>query len=108
MLSKVCETFSMSDSSFLIQKYKESAGRVVIYKEFGVANSYTLECSLCGTSIGSRKDIHYSMKMLLDIGKQFCQALADMTDPTMCKTALREIQFRYSSLTTSSMNPTPL
>jgi hypothetical protein len=35
-----------------------------MYKEFNIVNSYTLECSLCGPSIGSRKEYHYSKKML--------------------------------------------
>jgi len=55
----------MNDSSFLINKVKESTGRVVMFKEFNIINSYTLECSLCGPSIGLRKDYHYTRKMLI-------------------------------------------
>jgi hypothetical protein len=36
-----------------------------MFREFGIINSYTLECSLCGPNIGNRKDFHYSKKMLL-------------------------------------------
>ena len=64
LFSKTYDSFSMNDSSFLIHKVKESTGRVVMFKEFNIMNSYTLECSLCGPSIGLRKDYHYTKKML--------------------------------------------
>jgi hypothetical protein len=35
-----------------------------MFKEYNIINSYTLECSLCGPSIGARKEYHYSKKML--------------------------------------------
>jgi len=65
LFSKTFDSFSMNDSSFLIHKVKESTGRVVMFKEFNIMNSFTLECSLCGPSIGLRKDYHYTKKMLL-------------------------------------------
>jgi hypothetical protein len=64
LFSKTFDSFSMNDSSFLIHKVKESTGRVVMFKEFNIMNSFTLECSLCGPSIGLRKDYHYTKKML--------------------------------------------
>jgi len=67
IFSKTFDSFSMNDSSFLIHKFKESTGRVVMFKEYNIINSYTLECSLCGPSIGARKEYHYSKKMLFVI-----------------------------------------
>jgi len=64
LYSKSFDSFSLNDSSFLIHKCKESTGRVVMFKEYNIINSYTLECSLCGPSIGARKEYHYSKKML--------------------------------------------
>ena len=64
LFSKTYDSFSMNDSSFLIHKVKESTGRVVMFKEYNIVNSFTLECSLCGPSIGLRKDYHYTRKML--------------------------------------------
>lgn len=64
LFSKTFDSFSMNDSSFLIHKVKESTGRVVMFKEFNIVNSFTVECSLCGPSIGLRKDYHYTKKML--------------------------------------------
>ncbi len=78
-----------------------------MFKEYNIINSYTLECSLCGPSIGARKEYHYSKKMLFvtycicltvqDMGKQFCAALIEFSDPGKCKIALKELQFKYAT-----------
>ena len=60
LFSKFSECFSYEQCSFAIQKIKEGAGRVVIYKEIGIINSYTLECSFCGCSKGLYKDFHFN------------------------------------------------
>jgi hypothetical protein len=41
-----------------------------MFKEFGIINSYTLECSLCGPNIGSKKEFHFSKKTLF-VGRLF-------------------------------------
>lgn len=64
---------------------------MVMFKEYGIQNSYTLECSLCGPNIGSKKDFHYSKRMLIDMGKSICVALADLSDQAKQRNALREI-----------------
>lgn len=40
--------FSFSGSSFRIEKAKEATGRVVVFREFNIMNSFTLECSFHG------------------------------------------------------------
>ena len=40
--------FSSKDSRFGIERCKESTARVTVFKEFGVMNSFTLECSFYG------------------------------------------------------------
>ena len=42
--------FSFTESHFRLEKSKEATARVVVYREFDVANSYTLEASFCGPS----------------------------------------------------------
>lgn len=37
--------FKLKDCSFRMEKSKESTARVVVFKEFGIANSFTLESS---------------------------------------------------------------
>jgi hypothetical protein len=41
-LSKMSETFSFQDCSFKVQKKKSNCGRIVVHKELGVVNSYTV------------------------------------------------------------------
>ena len=37
-----------------------SVGQAVMFREFGVKNSYTMEGSLCGPTKGLHKDTHFS------------------------------------------------
>jgi len=48
LLDKNCDIFSFQDCSFIVQKAKESTSRVVLWKELGITNAYTLEASFCG------------------------------------------------------------
>ena len=59
-MSKDCDYFNFNDCSFYIHKSKESTGRVVVFREYGIVNSFTLECSFCGPNIGINKDIHFN------------------------------------------------
>lgn len=40
--------YSFAGCSFRIEKAKESTGRVVVFREFNIMNSFTLECSFHG------------------------------------------------------------
>jgi hypothetical protein len=48
LLAKKNLNFSYKDSNFRMDKQKESTGRIVLYKEFGIVNSYTIETSFFG------------------------------------------------------------
>lgn len=41
-------SFNFAGCSFKIEKVKESTGRVVVFKEYNIMNSFTLECSFFG------------------------------------------------------------
>lgn len=43
----------------------------------GVENSYTMEASFCGSSLGSRANTHLTVKDFEDIGQTFCETLLD-------------------------------
>lgn len=45
----------MSNCSFIVEKSKESTARVVVWKEIGVARSYTMESTYCGCDQGRYK-----------------------------------------------------
>ncbi|KAM8974616.1 cytosolic carboxypeptidase 3 [Pelodytes ibericus] len=80
MLSKNSpEKFSFSACKFKVQRSKEGTGRVVMWK-MGVRNSYTLEATFCGSSLGNRRGTHFSTKDLESLGYHFCDALLDYCD----------------------------
>ena len=81
MYDQICPNFSFQGSSFNVQKAKESTGRVVMWREFSLINSYTCEASFCGPSQGLYKGFHFSIKMLIDMGKDFCRTLAVYSEP---------------------------
>lgn len=81
MFDKSSNNFSYQGCSFAVHKAKESTGRVVVWREFQIQNSYTAEASFCGPSQGYYKGFHFSIKMLLDMGKEFCSTLAQYSDP---------------------------
>jgi cytosolic carboxypeptidase protein 2/3 len=68
LLNKNCEDFSYHCCLFGVHKAKEATGRVVVWKEFNIQNSYTLECSFCGPTSGSRVGSHFNMRDLIKMG----------------------------------------
>lgn len=60
MLHKnVADKFSFENCKFRVQKNKEGTGRIVVWV-LGVTNSYTLEASFAGSTMGSRAGTHFS------------------------------------------------
>ena len=58
------ENFNFEDCAFIISKAKETCGRVVMYKEFGIIYSYTCESSFCGPTRGSLEGHHFTSETL--------------------------------------------
>ena len=50
LLWRACSYFSFKDCNFKVQRSKESTARVVVHKELGVMNSFTLEASVRRTA----------------------------------------------------------
>jgi hypothetical protein len=59
MLWRNANVFSFSDCSFKVSKQKENAGRVVVWRELGLTNSYTMEASFCGADFGRYANLHF-------------------------------------------------
>lgn len=76
MYSLSASQFSFEDCNFNIQRSKENTARVVVWL-MGVENSYTMEASFCGSSLGSRANTHLTIKDFEDIGQTFCETLLD-------------------------------
>lgn len=71
------EHFSFNNCNFVVQKAREATARVVMWKEFNLINSFTLECSFCGPTSGLYKDCHFTITLLKELGKMFCITLKD-------------------------------
>lgn len=97
LLGKLAGNFSFEDSTFGISKQKESTGRVVMNREVGIINSYTMEASFCGSSFGKMNNRHYSTKHLEQMGHYFCETILDYCDPDQSKVkeAIRELEILY-------------
>ena len=52
-MQEYSDAFSFDDSTFTVQKTKEKSARVVIWKEFNIENSFTLEISYVGPNKGA-------------------------------------------------------
>lgn len=49
--------FSFRDSSFSVQHSKRETGRVVAWRELGIANSFTLEASFCSPGLNEEQEL---------------------------------------------------
>lgn len=88
LLETNSDLFSFADCEFGMQKTKESTARIVIYKEFEIINSYTIESSFCGADFGKYRDFHFNPVHLQEIGRDFCDTLLDFCDPNQTKVKL--------------------
>ncbi|OMJ74656.1 hypothetical protein SteCoe_26367 [Stentor coeruleus] len=85
LLEKISDVFSFNDCVFGLQKAKESTARIVIYKEFGIINSFTMEASFCGADFGKHADFHFNQEHLQQLGHDFCEGLLDFCSPDQIK-----------------------
>ncbi|XP_016077835.1 PREDICTED: cytosolic carboxypeptidase 3 [Miniopterus natalensis] len=85
MMSKNCpDKFSFSACKFNVQKSKEGTGRVVMWK-MGIRNSFTMEATFCGSTLGNKRGTHFNTKDLESMGYHFCDSLLDYCDPDRTK-----------------------
>ncbi len=71
------DMFGFEDSCFAVQKSKETTGRVVMWREFNLINSFTLEASFMGPTKGVNAGLHFNPTHLAQMGKLFCKTLVD-------------------------------
>ena len=84
-MEKNSDIFSFSECSFVVQKSKESTARVVVWKEMGITNTYTLEASFCGADYGKYADFHFNTDLMQEVGYSFCETIIDFCDPDQVK-----------------------
>ncbi|XP_068116492.1 cytosolic carboxypeptidase 2 isoform X2 [Hyperolius riggenbachi] len=94
MLSKNApDKFFFKACKFKVQKSKEGTGRIVMWRH-GIRNSYTMESTFGGSTLGDRKGTHFTTSDLKAMGHHFCDTLLDYCDPDSSKfeVCLSEIQ----------------
>ncbi|KAM5318154.1 cytosolic carboxypeptidase 2 isoform 1-T1 [Glossophaga mutica] len=85
MLSKNApEKFSFHSCNFKVQKCKEGTGRVVMWR-MGILNSYTMESTFGGSTLGNKRDTHFTTEDLKSLGYHVCDTLLDFCDPDRAK-----------------------
>lgn len=85
MMSKnASNKFSFKSCKFRVQKSKEGTGRIVMWR-LGIRNSYTMEATFGGSSLGNRRGTHFSTQDLKSLGFNFCDTLLDYCDPDPSK-----------------------
>lgn len=75
LFSKIYENFRFDSCNFKVQKEREGTARVVMWREFNLLNSFTLETTFCGPTEGRLVNCHFSISTLKENGRQFCKAL---------------------------------
>ncbi|UJR33783.1 hypothetical protein I4U23_021209 [Adineta vaga] len=73
------EMFAFDDCKFHIRRCKESTGRVVMWKEMMIKNSFTLEASFGGSSIVD-KPSHFNIQDYEKFGQCICESLRQYLD----------------------------
>eukprot|EP00826_Nyctotherus_ovalis_P050487 TRINITY_DN6188_c0_g1_i13.p1 TRINITY_DN6188_c0_g1~~TRINITY_DN6188_c0_g1_i13.p1 ORF type:complete len:554 (+),score=129.00 TRINITY_DN6188_c0_g1_i13:38-1663(+) len=109
ILARVLKNFSLPNSKFAIEKTKLSTGRVVVYREFDVVQSYTLETSCYeSTQIRSHYDLsskstkhveQFKIKDFKEIGQNVAIAYfiqesiskKSLTERTSCSKNLKQL-----------------
>ncbi|XP_071387157.1 cytosolic carboxypeptidase 2-like [Centroberyx affinis] len=87
MMSKNAnDKFSFRSCKFRVQKSKEGTGRIVMWR-LGIRNSYTMESTFGGSTLGNRRGTHFTTRDLKSLGYYFCDTLLDYCDPDPTKTA---------------------
>ncbi|XP_077853496.1 cytosolic carboxypeptidase 3 isoform X3 [Macaca mulatta] len=95
--------FSFSACKFNVQKSKEGTGRVVMWK-MGIRNSFTMEATFCGSTLGNKRGTHFSTKDLESMGYHFCDSLLDYCDPDRTKKKHLKTKKERNSTTASHQN----
>lgn len=79
MLHKnVADKFSFENCKFRVQKNKEGTGRIVVWV-LGVTNSYTLEASFAGSTLGGRAGTHFSTMVRRSFGSNACDLSLELS-----------------------------
>ena len=69
-----------------MQKKKEGTGRIVMWQQMGILNSFTMEATFAGYN-----NVHFNSNDLEDMGYHFCDTLLDYCDPDPSKVSVADV-----------------
>ena len=82
MSLNVPDKFSYKYSTFSVHKSKEGTGRVALWRQMGILNSFTMEATFCGSNLeGKCRDRHFTSRDFESMGYHLCDTLLDYCDP---------------------------
>ncbi|KAF1770131.1 hypothetical protein GCK72_001949 [Caenorhabditis remanei] len=70
--------FNASECRFNISRAKESSARVNVWRQFGIATSYTLESTFCGFHKGQNSGYQINTSDLKEIGRDLLHSFLEM------------------------------
>ncbi|XP_070534073.1 uncharacterized protein [Ptychodera flava] len=78
---KAPDKFSFRGCKFQVKKCKESTGRVVMWRQMGIMNSFTMEATFCGSKnlVSTDPPRHFTTKDFEAMGKHFCEVVLEYT-----------------------------
>lgn len=97
MLARKCGLINYKYCSFNLEKAKESTARIVVFKEFGVLASYTLENSFLGCF--TRNSTIFDMKSLMALGEEVCKIFSIFRTPLKLVQGVEKIYKGLISIT---------
>lgn len=77
--------FSLPFSRFHVKASKESTGRVNTWRELKIMNTFTIEATFCGSTIGPLRNFQFSQTEFEQVGPIVCDTLLDYFDPDPTK-----------------------
>jgi hypothetical protein len=75
ILAKNCHMFNIGDCKFKVSKSKFGTARVVVWKEFKVTNSFTLENSFWGYEYGEDQINEYTVGDYRELGVELAKGI---------------------------------
>uniref|UniRef100_A0A914VEM7 Uncharacterized protein n=1 Tax=Plectus sambesii TaxID=2011161 RepID=A0A914VEM7_9BILA len=75
LLDQAAPGFSLANCRFGISKGKEPSNRVVLWRQFGIARSYTMESTYCGFDSGPYQGYQVGIRELQEMGRCLCETL---------------------------------
>ena len=80
LLDGKTQMFRYYSCKFRIEKSKIKTARVVLFKEYGIMNCFTLEASFHGYINQERDTVEFTTESLAEMGAHLGQTISDYTD----------------------------